>query len=318
MSETSEFQPRISAQARPVSFTCCLCTALFFTAAGSFAGLELGSAIGLCAAQGLRGWFACRTAITPATNGYWEGRKEGKLYSRSGIVQTLAKRYASDALTMLDVGSYVPNSVASFDWIPSKVATDVQEDQRMGWDAVRGVTFIKGDFLGLRFATHFDLVTCTQVLEHFSDDLARQFVHRMQRLCRPEHGLLVVSVPYEMPNTWIPCPAGGQRRVCKGHLQDPLGSREFASWFNQSVPGSVLTHVVSHGRIGVRGQESWANGTRIPTNYQVIAWRRDSATPAGQKLKGKTSTRHGLRRTTRVARAKADGKRSSKKAHQGQ
>ena len=275
-----------------------LCAALFILVAGCFFGLEFGSAIGLCAAQGVRGWFACRKTITPPTNSYWEGRKHGVLYSRNGPVHTLAKRYASGALNMLDVGSYVPNIVASFDWIPNKVATDIQADQRMGWDAVRGVTFVRGDFLGVHFATLFDLITCTQVLEHFSDDLAKQFVRKMQSLCRPEHGLLVVSVPYEMPNTWIPCPGSGrkQRQVCKGHLQDPLGSDEFSSWFDQGVPGSIVSHVVHRGRVGVKGQETWANGTLIPANYQIIAWKRHAATPAGQKARGSNATVHRTKR----------------------
>ena len=264
----------------PQTCRCCACLVrivgcLLVVAAGCMAGLELGRTLGPCAAQGLRGWLTCRTIITPPTNGYWEGRKESVLYSRSGIVQRLARQYAADALTMLDVGSYVPNIVASFDWVPTKVATDIQADRRMGWNATRGVAFVKGDFLAIQFATHFDLVTCTQVLEHFTDSLAQHFVRRMQRLSRPAGGLLIVSVPFEMPNTWIPCRSASRSpAACKGHLQDPLGSSEFASWFNQSVPGAIVAHVVKRGRIGVRGQQTWANGTRIAASYQVVAWRR--------------------------------------------
>jgi len=256
---------------------------------GAMAGLELGRVLGPCAARGIRGWFACRSAITPSPNTYWDGRRGSVLYSRHGIVQTLARTHAADALTMLDVGSYVPNAVASFDWIPNKVATDVQVHRSARWHAVRGLSFVRGDYLQLDFATRFDLVTCTQVLEHLSDALARSFVRKMQRETRPAGGLLIVSVPFEMPNTWIPCKARhGRGRSpsaldsCTGHIQDPLSATEFASWFNQTdlkqkrkpVTGAVVSHVISRGKVGVRWQETWANGTRIAANYQVIAWRR--------------------------------------------
>ena len=257
---------------------------------GVLAGLELGRVLGPCAAQGVRGWFTCRGVMVPPTNEYWRGRSHLPLYSRHGIVQTLARAHAADALTMLDVGSFVPNAIASFDWIPNKVATDVQVHKSAGWQAVRGLSFVRGDFLELQFATRFDLVTCTQVLEHLSDDRARAFVRKLQRETRPAGGLLLVSVPFEMPSTWIPCKAAKKARrfrgvpdSCTGHLQDPLSAAEFASWFNQSearrkrqpVTGAVVAHVISRGKAGVPRLSTWANGTRIAANYQVIAWRRD-------------------------------------------
>eukprot|EP00322_Chrysochromulina_rotalis_P006925 CAMPEP_0115869734 /NCGR_PEP_ID=MMETSP0287-20121206/21960_1 /TAXON_ID=412157 /ORGANISM="Chrysochromulina rotalis, Strain UIO044" /LENGTH=269 /DNA_ID=CAMNT_0003324427 /DNA_START=7 /DNA_END=813 /DNA_ORIENTATION=+ len=247
---------------------------------GALVGLELGRVLGLCAAQGIRGWFTCRNAILPSPNRYWEGRKHGALYSRHGIVQALARAHAADALTMLDVGSFVPNAVASFDWIPNKVATDIQVHNSAGWHAMRGLSFVQGDYLKLSFATHFDLVTCTQVLEHFSDTRARDFVRKMQLETRPSGGMLIVSVPFEMPKTWIPCNSKHGRRPsleldsCMGHLQDPLSATEFAAWFNQTnvqqrgkpVMGTVVSHVISRGKVGKLGHQTWANGTRVAAN----------------------------------------------------
>ena len=167
------------------------------------------------------------------------------------------------------------------------MATDIQAHRSARWHAVRGLAFVRGDFLKLEFATRFDLVTCTQVLEHLSDARARAFVRKLQRETRPAGGLLIVSVPFEMPATWIPCKDSRKKRAldaCTGHLQDPLSAAEFAGWFNRtqqeskkarSVTGSLVAHVISRGKVGVRGQETWANGTRIAANYQVIAWRRD-------------------------------------------
>ena len=159
------------------------------------------------------------------------------------------------------------------------MATDIQAHRSARWHAVRGLAFVRGDFLKLEFATRFDLVTCTQVIEHLSDALARAFVRKLQRETRPAGGLLIVSVPFEMPATWIPCKGGikGTRALnaCTGHLQDPLSASEFAGWFNQtqqksknarSVTGSLVAHVISRGKAGVREQETWADGTRIAAN----------------------------------------------------
>ena len=106
------------------SSTICAATGFILTAllGGVLTGLELGRVLGPCAAQGVRGWLSgCRSDIVPPSNRYWDGRKHNTLYSRHGIVQTLARAHAANALTMLDVGSFVPNIVASFDWIPTKV-----------------------------------------------------------------------------------------------------------------------------------------------------------------------------------------------------
>ena len=117
--------------------------AIFGALCGALVGLELARSVGPCAAHGLRGWFgSCRSAITPPTNTYWEGRKNGALYSRHGIVQSLARTHAADALSMLDVGSFVPNAVASFDCAQNAArdATGGRSADRVG--AVRDAAYV--------------------------------------------------------------------------------------------------------------------------------------------------------------------------------
>ena len=101
--------------------------------------------------------------------------RNSRLYASDGPLLSLARRHAGDALTLLDVGSYVPNIVARFDWIPTKVATDIQvgRDGQRVWNGTRGIAFVRGDFLKLDFGyTPFDLVTCSQVLR-------THIIHRM-------------------------------------------------------------------------------------------------------------------------------------------
>ena len=280
-------------------------TALLCLGIGVLTGIESARVLGPCALHGVRGYFSCLKAITPPSNTYWDGRKHGARYSRKGVVQTLARKYAADALTMLDVGSFIPNAVASFDWIPTKVATDVQDHHLMGWNKIRGLSFVIGDFLALQFATRFDLVTCTQVLEHLSDTKAKQFVRKLQKQVRPNGGVLIASVPFEMPSNWLPCRKREMitPHICGSHLQDPLTASEFASWFKQPgvrqrasyghklvnesrqrqelqakflpVRGSIVEHVILRGKLGVQHQQTWANGTLIPVNHQVVVWRRE-------------------------------------------
>ena len=93
--------------------------------------------------------------LVPPETDYWKrGRSKSAVYrpTGAGSVLQLARLHAADALTMLDVGAHEPSFQSLFDWIPSKVATDLQfsERQRTVWEQARGISFVKGDFLRLR------------------------------------------------------------------------------------------------------------------------------------------------------------------------
>ena len=171
-----------------------------------------------------------------ADSTYWRGRASSALYASNGALFTLARRHAGSARTLLDVGSYIPDIVKQYSWVPQKTATDTQSTANASAWAAVGIPFVRADFLRRTFPPH-DLVTCTQVLEHLDDAVARRFVARLQQATAVD-GVLVVSVPLEMPRGWV-----------KGHTQDPLSRAEFASWF-AGGGGAVVAHVdvVQHGQ----------------------------------------------------------------------
>lgn len=114
-----------------------------------------------------RSFLPPRIVLPPApSSGYWESRRRSFAYAEDGPLLRLARQHAGDALTMLDVGAFVPNIAMKFTWIPTKVATDLQLDRMRGvWNQTRGVAFVRGNFLKLSFGvTPFDLVICSQVL----------------------------------------------------------------------------------------------------------------------------------------------------------
>ena len=171
-----------------------------------------------------------------ADSTYWRGRASSALYASNGALFTLARRHAGSARTLLDVGSYIPDIIKQYSWVPQKTATDTQSTANASAWAAVGIPFVRADFLRRAFPPH-DLVTCTQVLEHLDDAVARRFVARLQQATAVD-GVLVVSVPLEMPRGWV-----------KGHTQDPLSRAEFASWF-AGGGGAVVAHVdvVQHGQ----------------------------------------------------------------------
>jgi hypothetical protein len=53
---------------------------------------------------------------------------------------------------VLDVGAYESPYISLFDWIPTKVATDIQLRANV-WNDMDGIAFVQGDFMMLNFAT---------------------------------------------------------------------------------------------------------------------------------------------------------------------
>jgi hypothetical protein len=178
---------------------------------------------------------------------YWNLRRNNKLYSR---FLKLVREEAPDALTVLDVGAYESPYISLFDWIPTKVATDIQSRDNV-WNDMDGIAFVQGDFMTLNFATVFDVVICNQVVEHIDDDKVKQFVAKMQSIAK----VLMVTTTYEMPFGDI-----------QGHVQDPISENEFRSWFETSqVAGEISRH------------EIWDSAQIInksEVKNQVVVWRR--------------------------------------------
>ena len=204
-----------------------------------------------------------RAAETIASNRsvYWRKRLQLPLYQR--MVQ-LVRQYAPRALTVLDVGAYESPLVAQFDWIPTKVATDVQMRPQV-WRHVPGIAFIVGDFMKLKFGTRFDLVICNQVIEHLQPD---SFVERFVRKLAAEiEQTLIVSTTLEMAHGTI-----------MGHVQDPISEAEFRGWFrNITAAGAQHKVALAAGELGTLRVEKTLH--RKDTKNIIGIWTRGGKRP---------------------------------------
>ena len=139
---------------------------------------------------------------------YWQRRRQMRYYAE---VLRLARKHASRAESVLDVGPNGTPLVCELDWIPSKTVID------LGSQPIPGATSLQGDFLKYEPERPFDLVLCLQVLEHVGP--AREFAQRLLGAGR----LVIVSVPYRWP-------AGS----CRHHVQDPVDEEKLRGWMEQS------------------------------------------------------------------------------------
>lgn len=148
------------------------------------------------------------------SSGYWDRRKNLSYYRR---VVDLARRYAPEAKSVLDVGGHGCEYATWLDWIPEKVAIDLDPYE------VPGVQMVCGDFMRHEFGQHFDLVLCLQVLEHLVDPKA--FGERLLATGK----IVIVSVPYRWPPK------------DPTHLQDPVDEDKLMSWMGYWVDSVLAT-----------------------------------------------------------------------------
>ena len=153
------------------------------------------------------------TASLPPPDGaadgadYWD-RRADSLYLQ--YVYFLARVVATEARSVIDVGSNACPYVEWLDWIPRKLSVDLERPYVS--PRVEGRT---GDFLALEIGESFDLGLCLQVLEHVPE--ASAFARKL--LATTPH--LIVSVPYR----WEP----GQ----EDHVHDPVDEAKLAGWFGR-------------------------------------------------------------------------------------
>jgi hypothetical protein len=141
---------------------------------------------------------------------YWEKRGDFLYYSEA---IRFCRMYASEASTVLEVGSRDTKFLEWLDWIPQKVAID-----KFCMPTIASAENIQCDFLTWQEPYIFDLGVCLQVVEHLKD--VALFAQKLKKCCRT----LIVSVPYMWP--------AGQ---CKWHIQDPVDLQKLAGWFDQSL-----------------------------------------------------------------------------------
>lgn len=155
-----------------------------------------------------RGRALARRLLGLPPRNYWEGRKDFRYFAE---VTRLARAYAADAESVLDVGPHQTTFVTQLSWIESKTAIDLHRRPTM-----RGVQGIRGDFMDFEPTQPFDLVICLQVLEHLDDPTPFA-----RKLLRDGHKV-IISVPYRWPK--------GQ---CKYHPQDPVDEDKVRAWMGR-------------------------------------------------------------------------------------
>ena len=206
----------------------------------------------------------CRISLDPPRSLYWKQRANHVMYREGGVLMRLAREYAHDALSVLDVGAFDPGHISKFDWIPTKVGTDKQLHSTAvePWAKARGVAFVHGDFLNLKFPAGFDLVTCNQVVEHLPDGVVERFVQKMMSHAK----VLIVSTTHNVSHG-----------VVDGHVQDPISEQKFRSWFSSS--GHILKHESINPITGAHDDNfklyNKELGQKSIVKNQIIVWSRD-------------------------------------------
>ncbi len=152
-------------------------------------------------------------------NVYWQSRKDDVMYQ---MIKNLAHAYASEGVSVLDVGCHNSSLILDLDWFTKKVVTDRPYITKY-WQKVKGVEFIPGDFNKLKFDRTFDLVLCTQGIEHLQEP--KPFIQKLLSLGKT----VIVSTTYEVPEG-----------ICKYHVQDPISFEKFQSWFDTEFTATVI------------------------------------------------------------------------------
>lgn len=96
--------------------------------------------------------------------------------------------------------------------------------------APRGVSLAFSNIRAVPFAdASFDLVVCTEVLEHLDDATLCASIAELQRVCQ-RYILLTVPWQQRVDNERFRCSCCGHEENCMGHLRR-IGERELTSWF---------------------------------------------------------------------------------------
>ena len=146
---------------------------------------------------------------------YWESR-QNLIYYR--YVELIIKGIASDAHSIIDVGSSNTSCIEWFDWIPVRYALDLRTPYSS--DKVKG---IKADFLKFQPGRKFDIAVCLQVLEHIPK--AGQFAQKLFQIADS----VLISVPYNWPEG-----------DCKYHVHDPVDSEKLFSWTQKKPDYEII------------------------------------------------------------------------------
>ncbi|MDX5474077.1 MAG: hypothetical protein LPK00_00950 [Bacillaceae bacterium] len=138
-------------------------------------------------------------------SGYWD-RRSYMMYYR--YIDLLVKGLASDAKSMIDIGSSDAEYIENFDWIDERVALDISNPYNS--NKVKGIEM---DFFEFHPSEKYDFLTCLQVLEHIPD--AKSFAQKLFDVS----DRVLLSVPY----LW-------EAGSCAEHVHDPVDLVKLREW----------------------------------------------------------------------------------------
>jgi SAM-dependent methyltransferase len=162
-----------------------------------------------------------------ASGRYWRRRSDMLYYQ---YFRFIVRCIASDASSMLDVGSGNSPYLEWFDWIPERVSVDLATPYQS--EAVRG---IEGNIFNLKFEQPFDICSCMQVLEHVPEP--EPFARRLLELGR----IVLISVPHKWPQGSNPL-----------HVNDPVDINSLEKWFGRKANYHIVVREPFHAKKGER------------------------------------------------------------------
>lgn len=141
-------------------------------------------------------------------------------------VDRIVRGLASDAKSLIDVGSANATYADEFDWIPERVCLDKFVTRPSG-----KVRFIQADFFEYQPPRKFDFALCMQVLEHIED--AGAFARKLLAVS----DRVLISVPYGWPE-------GSSQH----HVHDPVDEAKVEEWFGRKPDYDVVvTELLDNG-----------------------------------------------------------------------
>jgi len=146
----------------------------------------------------------------------YAGRRKHLVYY--AYIERILAGLASDAKSLIDIGTRDAPYMEDLHWIPERICLDKTDVYRSP-----NVVSIEADFFTYEPGRKFDFATCFQVLEHIED--AAGFAQKLLTLS----DRVLISVPYLWPEDATPF-----------HVHDPVDLDKVRTWFGRDPDYSVI------------------------------------------------------------------------------
>lgn len=146
---------------------------------------------------------------------YWTRRSNLFYYK---YVDYLVRALATEAGSLIDVGSANAQYVENFTWIPKRTTLDLEKPY-----SSKNVAGIEMDFFDFEPEGKYDFAICLQVLEHIPD--AKSFARKLFQIA----DRVLISVPYLWEEGRTP-----------SHVNDPVDLNKLLDWTGREPDYHIL------------------------------------------------------------------------------